>query len=64
VALVLAVVLEAGTPLLFAIGQGEGSIGYELEVVVEEGLESTGWFWITGGLAIVLIQRLWSGRRS
>jgi hypothetical protein len=64
VALVLAVVLEAGSPLLFAVGQGEGSIGYELEVVVEEGLEMTGWLWITGGIAIVLIHRLWNGRRS
>jgi hypothetical protein len=64
VALVLAVVLEGGSPLVFAVGQGEGSIGYELEVVIEEGLEMTGWLWITGALAITLVQRLWHGRRS
>jgi hypothetical protein len=64
VALVLAVLLEGGSPLVFAVGQREGSIGYELEVVLEEGLEMTGWLWITGGIAIALIQRLWNGRRS
>jgi hypothetical protein len=64
VALVVAVLLEGGSPLLFALGQGEGSIGYELEVAVEEGLEMTGWLWITGGIAIALVQRLRNGQRS
>jgi hypothetical protein len=62
VALVLAVVLEGGSPLVFAVGQREGSIGYELEVVLEEGLEMTGWLWITGAIAITLVQRLWDRR--
>jgi hypothetical protein len=64
VALVVAVLLEGGSPLLFALGQGEGSIGYELEVALEEGLEMTGWIWITGGIAITLVQRLRNGQRT
>jgi hypothetical protein len=56
-ALAVAVVLETGTPVLFAIGQGHGSPGYEIEVAIEESLELGGWMWITGGLAALLIGR-------
>jgi hypothetical protein len=56
-ALAVAVVLETGTPVLFAIGQGHGSPGYETEVAIEEGLELSGWIWVTGGLAALMIGR-------
>jgi len=61
VALAVAVVLEAETPLLFALGLGE-SIVYALEVVLEEGLEMVGWIWIGGALAVAVVQTL--GRES
>jgi hypothetical protein len=57
-ALVLAVALEAGTLLLFLIGQGDDSVGYEVEVAIEESLEMAGWIWIAGGLAIHVVERL------
>lgn len=56
-ALVVAVGLEFLTPFLFAIGQGHGSLGYETEVAVEEGLELGGWLWIAGGLAAGVLHR-------
>jgi|tagenome__1003787_1003787.scaffolds.fasta_scaffold20445034_1 hypothetical protein len=56
-ALVVAVGLESATPLLFAVGQGHGTAGYEVEVAVEEGLELGGWIWIAGGLAAGLVSR-------
>jgi hypothetical protein len=56
-ALVVAVCLETLTPLLFAIGQGHGSPGYEIEVAIEESLELGGWMWIAGGLASGLLLR-------
>ncbi|ADB31239.1 hypothetical protein Kfla_2157 [Kribbella flavida DSM 17836] len=60
--LALSVLLELGTPLLFAGGQGRGSPGYEIEVAIEESLELAGWMWIGGGLAACLIRRCLSGR--
>jgi len=56
-ALVVAVVLEAGTPVLYAVGLGESAV-YELEVVLEEGLEMVGWVLIVGALAITLLDHL------
>jgi hypothetical protein len=60
-ALAVAVVLETGTPILFAIGQGHGSPGYETEVALGEGLELSGWMWVTGGLAALMIGRHMAG---
>jgi hypothetical protein len=57
-ALVLAVVLEVGTLALFLVGQGDNSVGYEIEVAIEESLEMAGWIWIAGGLAVRVVQHL------
>ncbi len=57
-ALVVAVGLESLTPLLFAVGQGHGSVGYEVEVAVEESLELGGWVVIAGARASGLVRRL------
>jgi hypothetical protein len=57
VALAVAIGLEAGSPLLFALGQGDNSVGYELEVAIEEGLEMMGWLWVTGGLSLTVLER-------
>lgn len=54
-ALVLAVVLEMLSPLLFLVGQDHGLLGYELEVVVEEGLELFGWSAVLSGLLGLLL---------
>jgi hypothetical protein len=56
-ALVLAVGLEMGSSLLFAEGEGHGSVPYESEVAVEEALELAGWTWIAGGMAATLLDR-------
>lgn len=53
--LVVAVGLEMGSSLLFAEGEGHGSVAYEAEVAVEEALELAGWTWIAGGLAATLL---------
>ncbi len=55
VSLVAAVVLEAATPILFALGFGHGSAPYELEVVVEEGLELAGFVRVATGLAALVV---------
>jgi hypothetical protein len=57
-ALVVAVLMEAATPVLFALGQGHGSIPYELESVVEEGLELGGFVLIATALAAQVTERL------
>jgi hypothetical protein len=56
-ALVLAVLMEAATPVLFALGQGHGSIPYELESVIEEGLELGGFLLIATALAAQVADR-------
>jgi len=56
-ALVLAVLMEAATPVLFALGQGRGSIPYELESVIEEGLELGGFVLIATALAAGVAER-------
>lgn len=56
-ALVLAVLMEAATPALFALGQGHGSIAYELESVLEEGLELGGFILIATSLAAQVAER-------
>jgi len=56
-ALVLAVLMEAATPVLFALGQGHGSIPYELESVIEEGLELGGFVLIATALAAGVAER-------
>ncbi|HEU0129608.1 MAG TPA: hypothetical protein VFQ85_01275 [Mycobacteriales bacterium] len=63
-ALVVAVFLEAASPVLFAAGEEHGSAGYETEVAVEEGLELAGWIWIAGGLAVTLLLRLGAPEQS
>jgi len=63
-ALVVAVALEVGTPLLFAIGQGDGSPGYEVEVAIEESLELAGWMWIAAGLAMGLLRSIGDDGRA
>jgi hypothetical protein len=50
--------MEAATPVLFALGQGHGSIPYELESVVEEGLELGGFVLIATALAAQVTERL------
>ncbi len=59
--LVGAVMLEAASPLLFT-AWNHGDLPYELEVVVEEGLELGGWILIAGGLATTLVTRPASAR--
>jgi hypothetical protein len=44
--LAVAVVLEATSPVLFALGFDHGRLVYETEVTVEEGLETGGWILI------------------
>jgi hypothetical protein len=56
-ALVLAVLMEAATPVLFALGQGHGSLPYELESVIEEGLELGGFVLIATALAAQVADR-------
>jgi hypothetical protein len=60
IALAIAVVLEVGSTLLFVVDLGE-SLLYELEVVLEEGLEMVGWIWIGGALAVAVVQTLGRG---
>jgi len=59
-ALGVAILLEAETPLLFALNLGE-TVVYEIEVVLEEGLEMLGWIWIGGALAVAVVQTLGPG---
>ncbi len=49
--LVLAIGLEFLSPLLFAAGLDHGDVGYELEVVLEEGAELAAWVVAAGSLA-------------
>lgn len=58
VMLVVAVAMEATTPVLFALGFDHGSVPYELEAVVEEGLELAGFIAIWTGLAATVVHRL------
>lgn len=58
VMLVVAVGMEAATPVLFALGFDHGSIPYELEAVVEECLELAGFVLIWTGLAAAVVHRL------
>ncbi len=56
VLLAAAVALEVASPLLLS-GWDHGDLPYELEVVLEEGLELGGWIMIAGGVAAVLVDR-------
>ncbi|MDP8976430.1 MAG: hypothetical protein M3N28_08735 [Actinomycetota bacterium] len=56
VLLAAAVALEVASPLLIS-SWDHGDLAYELEVVIEEGLELGGWIMITGGLAAILVGR-------
>jgi hypothetical protein len=49
--LVLAVLAEAFTPILFNFDWGQDSIPYETEVVFEEGAELAGWILVATGMA-------------
>jgi hypothetical protein len=49
--LVLAVLAEAFTPVLFNFDWGQDSIPYETEVVFEEGAELSGWILVATGMA-------------
>jgi hypothetical protein len=49
--LVLAVLAEALTPILFNFDWGQDSVPYELEVVFEEGAELAGWILVATGMA-------------
>lgn len=50
-----AVALEFITPIIFALGYDHGDLPYEIEAVVEEGLELSGWILIAGALAAGLL---------
>jgi hypothetical protein len=58
VMLAVAVVMEAATPILFALGFDHGSLPYEAEAVVEEGLELAGFLLIWTGLAATVVHRV------
>lgn len=53
--LVLAVLAEALTPILFNFDWGQDSIPYETEVVFEEGAELAGWILVATGMAAFAI---------
>ena len=56
--LVSAVALEATAPVLYALGSDHGQPLYELEVTVEEALETLGWGAIALGLLSVTVDLL------
>ncbi|MHB1345820.1 MAG: hypothetical protein ACYCX3_15930 [Thermoleophilia bacterium] len=66
IALGVAVGLEMGSPLLFALGSDHDRWLYELEVAVEEALEFGGWTMIAGGLAglVLCVASAAGGRRA
>jgi hypothetical protein len=58
--LVIAIVLEFVSPLVFALGSDHGDLLYEVEAAIEEGLELAGWIVIAagaGGAALLLAAR-------
>lgn len=57
VGLVLAVGLEMGSPILFALGFEHRTWPYEIEVAIEEALEFGSWLLITGGLYGLVFSR-------
>ena len=57
-ALVVAIGMEAATPVLFALGFDHGTVPYELESVIEEGLELAGFVLIATGLAARAVDAL------
>lgn len=52
-----AVLLEALSPALFALGLDHGDLGYEVEAVTEEGMELGGWMLVATALASTLVGR-------
>jgi alpha-beta hydrolase superfamily lysophospholipase len=58
VMLVVAIAMEAATPILFALGFDHGSLPYETEAVIEEGLELGGFLAIWTGLAGTVVHRV------
>jgi multisubunit Na+/H+ antiporter MnhB subunit len=57
-ALLVAIAMEAATPILFALGFDHGTVPYELESVVEEGLELAGVVLLATGLAALVVEAL------
>jgi hypothetical protein len=57
-ALLVAIAMEAGTPILFAPGFDHGTIPYELESVVEEGLELGGVVVLATALGALVVEAL------
>ena len=61
--LVVAILMEMASPVLFAVGFDHGDIGYELEALVEEGAELGGWMLIALALAATVCTATPSGPR-
>jgi hypothetical protein len=57
-ALLVAIAMEVGTPILFALGFDHGSTPYELESVIEEGLELAGVVLLATALAALVVVAL------
>lgn len=56
--LAAAVAGELAGAVLVAIGRGTGTFAYELEVIVEEGLEIGGWILISTGIIADMLDRV------